>query len=454
MADQPATFLERTAAVTQDDPALLEAKRRLSAGMAVNPQTPATNPNLVPVGKSSTPQLSTGAMGMPPAPQLQNFPQPMQEDTRNPLEVFDVFKNPAIILAGLGSLFTRQGLTTAFNSAAGAVNGFRSGQQQVFERQKEKWKQEAEKALQQNSIEIEKYKTAMAIRDMSARQAAVWEIASRSGDANMQAFIRNGDIDGAYNLMVKREEAGEKANEAFLVESAKIKARSGAAGADADYIKAIGEYREAPPTGRYAMTPEGREIMRAVHESFPNYDYKVWLGSSAGAKVEGAAEVRAQAGTLAALTKQRAGIESFEQNTRVQGRRLLELAQKIDKTGIPAIESWIRAGGRATGDPDVAAFDTQLQVYKPEVAKILFNPNLTGVVTEGARHEAGEILSGNITAPVLKRVVELLEKDFDTRKEALDNEISKVKGELHGSASKTNSASGMSNDELKKALGL
>jgi hypothetical protein len=453
MADtQTASFDQRFEAV--NDPALEEAKKRLMR--PVEPQTPVTNPRLAPVGNSASPQFSTVAapsLNLPPAPRLQDFPKPMPADDRNPLEVFDIFKNPAIVLAGIGSAFTRRGLTTAFNSAAGAVNGYRQGQQQVFEQHKEQWKQQAEQALEQNRIEIEKYKIAWEQRDVRARMAAMWGIASESGDVTMQKMLQAGDIGSAHDLFMKRADIALDAEKAFAVESAKIKARGGM-GTDADYIKAIGEYREAPPIGRQAMTPEGREIMRQVHESFPNYDYKVWLGSSAAAKVEGAAEVRANAGTLAALVKQRAAIESFEQNTRAQGRRLLDLAEKVDTTGIKAIESWIRAGGRATGDPDVTAFDTQLQVYKPEVAKILFNPNLTGVVTEGARNEAGEILSGNITHAALKRVVELLEQDFDTRKEYLEKEISKVRSDLHGSSSKTNSASGMSNDELKKALGL
>lgn len=121
-------------------------------------------------------------------------------------------------------------------------------------------------------------------------------------------------------------------------------------------------------------------------------------------------------------------VTAFSKNAKQNGDKLLDLADKIDTTGIPAIERWIRGGRRATGDADVSAFDAQMQIYRTEAAKVLTNPNLTGQLTDSARHEVADFLSGNSSAEAIHHVVDLLTGDFGRREQTLRDQMGEVQG--------------------------
>jgi hypothetical protein len=144
------------------------------------------------------------------------------------------------------------------------------------------------------------------------------------------------------------------------------------------------------------------------------------------------AEARAGATTLSKLTQQEAAINSYENTAKKNGQVLLQLGSKVDRTGVPVIERWIRAGRQASGDPEVAQFHAQLTAYLPEVARILSNPNLAGVLTNKARAEVEKMIPENISAKQLQAVIPLIEQDMDRRKESLAAEIARVRGELQG----------------------
>jgi hypothetical protein len=201
------------------------------------------------------------------------MPKPQPADERNPLEVFDIFKNPAIVIAGLGSLFTRNAMTTAFNSAAGAINGFRSGQQQVFQENKERWHQAATQALEQNQTEITKYKIALEQKDMKARMAAMYALASQTDDPIIKTMMQKGDVNSAYGLIMEREKAQTHARAAMQQYEAKNEAEDSRVEqlkqdpGIRKHAQAIVDTKEAPITGMAAWrNPTGRATMEVVEE--------------------------------------------------------------------------------------------------------------------------------------------------------------------------------------------
>ncbi len=120
-------------------------------------------------------------------------------------------------------------------------------------------------------------------------------------------------------------------------------------------------------------------------------------------------------------------VTSFENNTVAQGKRLVELAKEVDTTGLPVIERWIRAGRKSVaGDPAVSAFDAQLTVFGNEAAKILTNPNLTGVLTVEGMREVQSFLPKSANAAQIERVVNLLGKDFETRQKSLEDQTAAI----------------------------
>jgi hypothetical protein len=158
-------------------------------------------------------------------------------------------------------------------------------------------------------------------------------------------------------------------------------------------------------------------------------------GSDAGGDLVTRAVITADKGALTKLTAQRAAITSFEETAVKNGDILVDLAQKVDKTGVPVVERWLRAGRKSIeGDVDVSKFDAQLQLYGTEVAKIMTNPNLTGVLSDSARREVQEFLPKGATYEQIKGLHELLKGDFGRRTDALNNEISSIRTEMGDAA--------------------
>ena len=158
----------------------------------------ADKPNAPPQQPQQSPQSTGISGGSPPPypapPNLKNMPNAPQADTGNP---FDVFKDPAIVLAGLGSFFTRRSLTTAFNSAAGAMEGYKQGQQDVFEQKKQAFDEAIKSAVEQNKVELDKYKIAWKRRSQEVKDkfAALYAQAAGNNDPIMSAAIQSGNSD-------------------------------------------------------------------------------------------------------------------------------------------------------------------------------------------------------------------------------------------------------------------
>jgi hypothetical protein len=147
--------------------------------------------------------------------------------------------------------------------------------------------------------------------------------------------------------------------------------------------------------------------------------------------VSGRAGFKADAVSLNKITPQYDAITSFEKTAIRNGRVLKDLADKVDSTGIPVVERWIRAGRKSIqGDEDVAKFDAQLALYRAEAARILTQPNLSGVLTDTARREMEHVIRGDASARQITGVVDLLERDFENRKGTLEEQIASIRARM------------------------
>lgn len=146
--------------------------------------------------------------------------------------------------------------------------------------------------------------------------------------------------------------------------------------------------------------------------------------------VGGRAGFKADTASLNKITPQYDAIRAFEQTAIRNGKILKELADKVDATGIPVAERWIRAGRVATGDADVAKFNAQMNLYRAEAARILTQPNLSGVLTDTARQEMEHVLRNQASAKQVREVVDLLERDFKNREETLADQIGAIRNRM------------------------
>lgn len=153
-------------------------------------------------------------------------------------------------------------------------------------------------------------------------------------------------------------------------------------------------------------------------------------GMSGGDITTNQASYKANSASLTQATKSLDAVTSFSNTAIKNGDVLVKMAQEVDATGIPLIERWIRAGRQATGDPKVAAFNAQMRVYIPEVAKILSNPNLTGQLTDTARKEIESVVSGGASAEQIMAIHNTLKADFANRETALKDQIADIKDRM------------------------
>ena len=152
--------------------------------------------------------------------------------------------------------------------------------------------------------------------------------------------------------------------------------------------------------------------------------------------VSGRAGFKADTASLNKITPQYDAITAFEKTAIRNGKILIELADKADTTGVPVLERWIRAGRVAVaGDTDVAKFNAQMNLYRAEAARILTQPNLSGVLTDTARKEMEEVIRNSASASQVREVVNLLERDFNNRKETLEEQISAIRARMRSRAS-------------------
>jgi hypothetical protein len=150
------------------------------------------------------------------------------------------------------------------------------------------------------------------------------------------------------------------------------------------------------------------------------------------------ADFSADVKSLEKLIPQYDAITAFKENAVQQGRVLKDLAGKVDTTGMPVFERWIRAGKQAVaGDEDVTEFNAQMFLYRAEAARILTQPSLTGVLSDNARHEVQEFLDKPMSAAQVKRVVDRLETDFGLRDKTLLAQIDAIRTRLAKDPAKT-----------------
>ncbi|HEV8493628.1 MAG TPA: hypothetical protein VGR76_15235 [Candidatus Angelobacter sp.] len=251
-----------------------------------------------------------------------------------------------------------------------------------------------------------------------------------------------------YRIEFLEEQLRQRSLDAALNRESHEKIAAGGQSGDQyeSQIKAVLKGDAALPSPN-SRAPGAQYVRNEVFRRNPEFDEKTYAGARAGevagGRARGGAEPQADAGSLKRMVAQADAIDAFSSTANRVGKVLSTLADKVDTTGSPVIERWIRAGRKnVAGDVDVAKFNAQMQLYRAEVAKILTNPNLTGVLTNYAQREVEQFLSGSSSAKQIKGLIELLENDFSLRKQETDKKVKEIKGRLKGGGKQQEEESG------------
>ena len=397
------------------------------------------------------------------------------------------FASAMAVIGAIGGRFTRHGGTIALNAYGAALKGWQAGNVQAYEEASKQWEQATKQTIENNNVELEKYHEILENKKANIEQMMAGITIASSEYQNKVIFdmAKSGNFNAVAQAVDKMGQANQRLQGAFgqlnglrgdqwAEADAKIDALNNDPQLSAQMkatqpkewlsLAAAGEahgHKLNSPPDTTGGLPPGWTDQQLNYQAdlynktgqLPSYgfghdatvirsaitkraaDRAASSGQSPGELVAGRADVKALGQTLGVLEKQKAAIDSFENTAIANGKVLNKLVDKVDKTGTPVIERWLRAGQREiAGDADVNNFNAQMHLYRNEVAKIMTNPNLTGVLTDTARREGEDFLGGNISADMLHKLIPLLDADMGRRKGAINAEIASVKSQMGGTS--------------------
>ena len=130
---------------------------------------------------------------------------------------------------------------------------------------------------------------------------------------------------------------------------------------------------------------------------------------------------KASASTLLQLKKTKTMIKAFEEMANKNADIALEMSAKVDRSGNPVVNRWfLAANNKIAGDVDTATFNTAVNVFANEYAKIMSGSMGNTPVSDSARKEAHEILNTAQTPAQLRANIKLLQREMKNRIIGLD----------------------------------
>jgi hypothetical protein len=351
--------------------------------------------------------------------------EPKPEDYRkNSLE----FASAMAVMGALAGRFTRAGGTAALNAFSGALKGWNQGNQQAYEDAAKQWEAATKKTLDNNNIEIEKYKEIMADKKANIDQmmAAMNLVAAEHQnkimfDATLEKnyTMAFGAVDKMYGAQEKLQGSFEKLQEVKAKQDEKnhsnaqwLASPEGQAyistlppGDQAKYQQFVREYgkgvdeqsvhsvaeliaaNKMPPLSGYALrSPFGQAVMAEVQQINPNFSGAGYTGAQAGARTE---------------ANRAANLDIILNSAMAAIPQALDASAAVPRGQWVSVNKAIQAYQAGTSDPKLATFAVaNLQIA--ELWARAMNP--TGVMREGDRELALHNLS-MATSPEAYKVV-------------------------------------------------
>lgn len=139
----------------------------------------------------------------------------------------------------------------------------------------------------------------------------------------------------------------------------------------------------------------------------------------------------ADEGSLKAIQKQRDAVVAFESTATQNLDRFIAQASQVPDTKIPLLNKPYRQIRRQIlGDTDLAGFDAARLAAQNEIAKVLNSANLSGQLTDNARHEMQQALDPNATSAQLVAAAKILKADMATRRQSYDTQLAEIQSRV------------------------
>jgi len=145
-----------------------------------------------------------------------------------------------------------------------------------------------------------------------------------------------------------------------------------------------------------------------------------------------AARYGADVGALKKITANRTAVEAFEDTANRNSEILKKALTEIPDLGVQPLNQAARAIQTTFGDVEMAEFTTALQSVRNEYARIISNPNLTGVMSDTARREGEVLLNPNATVEQILGALGVLQAEAKNRRESFAAVEAELLGQFDG----------------------
>lgn len=153
---------------------------------------------------------------------------------------------------------------------------------------------------------------------------------------------------------------------------------------------------------------------------------------------------------LTQAVKNQTAVNTFAATADKNSKLLDSLLDKLPDTGVRVVNRRVREVYSQLGSEDVQAFRTMLPSVQTEYARLIAQPNLTGVLAESARKEIGTTLPDDATIGQLRVALKLLKQEGQNRKDAIGDQISALQSAVKAGTPGTTSGNSKSGPpELK-----
>jgi hypothetical protein len=150
---------------------------------------------------------------------------------------------------------------------------------------------------------------------------------------------------------------------------------------------------------------------------------------------------KANQSSLESIQKNFDQVTAFENTAGKNLDTFLGVAQKVIDSGSPLVNAPLReAVSKLAGSPDQAAFEAARTTALTEIAKVLNSSNASGVLSDSARSEVGQLIGPNASLRQIVSAANILKQDMGNRHEAYQYQINDIKGRLGGAGAQTTGA--------------
>lgn len=347
--------------------------------------------------------------------------------------------------------------TAALKAFGAGMKGFNEGSQQAFDDAHKTWEANTKAALDNNKMKMDEYHAVLDDRALTVSEAEqkIKMIAYKYQDQMMmdadrfdlQAALVQAQVKATMDLTnydaklkLQKKMWDEKQNPTGGVDISSLKPNDvvPGTGLTAAAVKLKAEQYKNDPS---VLTRGG--LSKADKEAIVNESTRQELadGLSGGDISASQAGYKADTHSLMRIQSMTDSAEAYE-NTMVANMHVVDsLMDKGAGTSAgPVVNRWLQAGKKATGDPDVAAFDSAIKTVVTEAAKIQSGSLGNQALTDSARSEAADTLDKYGSPDQIKASFGVLKQDSDNKKKEYRNQVKTIKDRISGKTESATSA--------------